>query len=504
MSFSSSEVNSAEYMIASGNVVTVVDSEMMLNTPMPLTDYRIFTNLLAELKMAPTEQTLQGMIPILFKDKYRKQMRVEGGLQKILEIIGRANPPQLSTIETLALIILALCCRNKPTRQEVRTKNGINIIVQILRSVVTIASGFNDAYSVLQALKELAQYDKNREAIKASGAIELICSHLIPTNYLPAACMEVLAALASQPDDDRMKTKIAELGTIPHIVKAISQTSLSAPDPNLRRAATLALSAIAGKSVIVKAEARKERGAVEAVAHMLQDPLEESRRAACLAIAALTEEDFTNQTNMIRLGVLDGLSFILSDSVNNSPETRRDACSALRAIVHSNLKAQTHYRSPEGLPKFNLIIEAAGSGVGLDASADIAQSSACLFGAASYSNDDDGGSEDCTSGSGRLVGLRTQAINVLNELAKDCPPNCDYICASPIALQTLVSGISSDQHHLIQYAAASCIFTLAHKSPKRAVIFKSLNITPALQHLVANSNDNRVKQGATWALETLK
>eukprot|EP01096_Ripella_sp_DP13-Kostka_P013315 TRINITY_DN5776_c0_g1_i1.p1 TRINITY_DN5776_c0_g1~~TRINITY_DN5776_c0_g1_i1.p1 ORF type:complete len:504 (-),score=223.62 TRINITY_DN5776_c0_g1_i1:166-1677(-) len=503
MSFSSSQVNSAEYMIASGNMATVVDSEMMFNTPMPLTDYRIFTNLLAELKSAPTDQTLQGMIPILFKDKYRKQMRVEGGLQKILDIIARANPPQLTTIETLALICLALCCRNKPTKQEVRTKNGINLIATILRSVVTIPTGFNDAYSILQALKELAQYDKNREAIKASGAIDLICSHLVPTNYLLAPCLEVLAALASQPDDDRMKTTIAELGTIPHVVKAISQTHLAAPDPTLRRAATSALAALAGKSVIVKAEARKERGAMEAVAQLLQDPLEESRRAACLAVASLSEEDFTNQTNMVRLGVLDGLSFILSDAVNNSPETRRDACSALRAIVHSNLRAQTHYRSPEGLPKFNLLIESAGSGRGLDASAAMAQSSACLFGASAYSNDDDG-AEDCTSGSGRLVGLRTQAINTLNELAKDCPPNCDYICASPVALQTLISSIAVDQHHLIQYAAASCIFTLSHKSPKRAVIFKNLGFVPILQQLAATSNDNRVKQGVSWALESLK
>lgn len=547
------------------SVIDVVDqSEAAAPAAIPIYDYRAFTNALQELKKSPSASTITQILPFLSKDKYRKQMRVEGGLLQLITLLSMASGPTLSELQRAALKCLALCCRNLPTREELRRKNGIAVVFKILNE--TWQQHSEDALYSLQILREVSLYDKNRQTVRQTGLIELICCHLLPAGIFLTASFEVLTALSSSPADEASKSAISAAGGVEHILAAILQDGAGCGyDGSLRCSAIGSLAAVAPGSRNIQAQARKFPRAIDAISDLLADPIEENRRVACLGVAALCEGDFSNQAAFERCGTVDRLMQLLIQSPvpTNKPETQRDACSALSAMAHGNVKIQSLFRTDGGVRVATLIQCAGGHGaLPLDASFSVASSNSCLFGVspealfwmsaigmnpfglpgslplsssssssatplavpsipspfgappggfippplASQSGSFDGAGdeeEESSSKGARLVGLRVQAINSLNEIAKDSPANCDLICNSPAgAISALVAAIQPNQHKLLQYAACSCIDTLTRKNAKRAALFKTTDAVSHLKSILA-SGDERTKKGAKWALEAL-
>ena len=444
------------------NIVEIADvaelvSEEDAGNPLVEREQARVLSIVNDLKRVPTVELIEQLIPFLAKDKNRKVVRVEGGLQALIDILATINSAKLLPIHKAALLSLTWCSKNLPSRDDIRRKGGIAHLANVVKylSASSPADSEGELVNALTSLKELAEYDKNRAAIREAAVIDLVIQKILPSNIALEISLDLLTALSTNPSDEQSHLAIGNANGIPLIVQLILTDSLP-----IRRSAIRCIAAIAPNSRSIQRQIRTSKGALEAVCGLLADPIEDNRRIACLAISSFSENDFTNQTTLLNAGVVDYITQILQS--NDSNDTKKEACAAIRSLSRGNKKLQSTFCERSYLPILvNLVATT------------------------------------------NAVGVKVQAIHSVNELARDNPTNCDIICASGM-VKALVDALQPDQHHLIHYASAGAIHSLCLKAPKRASFFIQEGAKPLLEHLKQNGNDAKVKKGASWALETFR
>merc|ERR1712039_737723 len=181
-------------------------------------------------------------------------------------------------------------------------------------------------------------------------------------------------------------------------------------------------------------------GAINTVVKMLTHQNEEVRKSAAGAVAALAENDFSNQIAIRKCGAVPAL--IKNISEDNADDT----------------KEQGDFREGPGIPTLvNLM-------------------------------------------SSSHIGVKIHSTGAIMELSRDNPKNCDVICNAG-GVHPLVAALDSE-NKVVQYLSEGAIWALARKSTKRRKMFRDANALDPLR-ILRTSDNPQVKKGAEWAIEVL-
>eukprot|EP01095_Lingulamoeba_sp_RSL-Kostka_P012548 TRINITY_DN4994_c0_g1_i1.p1 TRINITY_DN4994_c0_g1~~TRINITY_DN4994_c0_g1_i1.p1 ORF type:complete len:458 (-),score=168.71 TRINITY_DN4994_c0_g1_i1:99-1472(-) len=452
------------------DVVDVID----MSSGLPQNDQAVVSELVNNLNNA---SNLQQLIQYLDLDKYRKQVRVEGGLNSLFGHItnGPLENGLFTNEQILALANIAKMCNNLPTREEIRRMGGIPHLIACGQAASAKAPNCDkELVYVLQSLVGISDCDKNKSSLIDEGILDFILN-AVYSRYddFPDVViygLEILSKVASS--NANIQNKVAASGLVPYVIQSLLSPPNTLPNdslPSWQCAAADCLASISYANRKVQAQVRKTKGTLKSIGKLMDSSNDESvRRSAALAVGAVSEGDFANQNQLIKFGIVDDLMpIILNGPPENSYQTQKAVCQAFRSLARGNLKIQKIFKdNPVCLDGFiGLLI-------------------------------------DQQQQPSMNVGLVCQCLHALTEITKDNKILSDAFVNADNSCESLLGLLDPETHKLILYAATGLIFALTKKNKKRAAKFQQLDARSILTPLKKHS-DPKVKKGASWALENV-
>jgi len=406
-------------------------------------DPQLVEEALEELKATQSPSAMEELFQLSGKDKNRALMRQLGAVPILCRILSSANPPSLDAKQAAALKLLANMLRNLPTRDEVRRKGGIDIIVKLMKLQDELQLSY-----VFQAASYLADNPKNRKALRDCGILEAAIPKM--KNAQPVVLQNILQLITGMSTGDkRTQDLVVKLGAIPTVLECIND-----PNPDTKRYAMDAIGAVSNNNRKVQALTRKNKSALTSIVNMLRDPIAENREQAAAVIGALVENDYSNQIAFEKLGVLPAISDILANQ-NESLQVKEKSCGTLVALSNGNKTIQ------KGWTNYGALL----------------------------------GCTICPS-----AGAQVQALHAISELCADGTNSDEFINAG---IFPLLENAFRSENELVQYRATGALYAIIKGNPSRRQLASERADLITLLKALKGSGNPKVKQGAEWCLEEI-
>lgn len=397
-----------------------------------------------ELKANESSEPMERLFQLTHKDKNRALMRQLGTVPILCNILSKANPPELNGVQASALKLLASMLKNLPTRDEVRKKGGIDIIVKLIKLKDEVQLSY-----VFQAASFLADNPKNRNALRQCGILEAAIPKM--NGAQPVVLQNILQLITGMSTGDKKTQElVVKLGAVPKVLDAILDQNT-----DTRRYAIDAIGAVTTGNRKVQALVRKNKQSLQKLVSLLQDPIADNREQAAFIIGVISENDYSNQVAFERIGVVNAFSSII-DNPNESLSVKEKVCGALVALSNGNAKIQKAWVNYGGLL----------------------------------------GCTICP-----CVGTQAQAFHAISELCANNSVNSDEFIN--VGILPIFENAFRSENEIVQYRAAGALYSIIRGNPgRKQIVFERPN-TSALLKALKGSGNPKVKQGAEWCLEEL-
>ena len=397
-----------------------------------------------QLNSTQSPAAMEELFQLSGKDKNRALMRQLGTVPILCRILSSASPPVLDVKQAAALKLLANLLRNLPTRDEVRRKGGIDIIVKLMKLQDELQLSY-----VFQAASYLADNPKNRKALRDCGILEAAIPKM--KNAQPVVLQNILQLITGMSTGDK-KTQdlVVKLGAVPTVLECMND-----PNVDTKRYSMDAIGAVANNNRKVQALTRKNKKALTTVVNMLRDPIAENREQAAAVTASLVENDFSNQVAFEKMGVVPAIADILANP-NESLVVKEKACTALVALSNGNTKIQKAWTNYQALL----------------------------------------GCTVCPSAAAQV-----QALHAIAELCSNNSPNSDEFINAGVF--PLLENAFRSENEFVQYRATGALYSIIRNNPSRRQAASERADLITLVKALKGSGNPKVKQGAEWCLEEI-
>merc|ERR1712137_158714 len=398
----------------------------------------------AQVKATQSPQAMAELHQYTHKDKNRALMRQLGAIPLLFSILTGAAPPELNDKQAGALRLLAGISRNLPSREEIRKKGGIDLIVRLLP-----LHNEEQLSEVFVIASHLADNPKNRSVLAQRGVMEAAVSRMKSAQgHVLASILLLLSSMST--GDKKSQDLVCKEGGIPLTLHAIEN-----PDINIRNAGMEAIGTFCAGNRKNQGLVRKSPNAMKILVSLLQDPDMVTRQMAAQVLGNIVENDFSNQTAFQKIGLLEALAAVVVNP-NETASVKERACGTLVAMTNGNAKIQKAWVHHAELVQ-------------------------CATDPHS--------------------GVQAQALHAISELSSNNSPNSDKFIECGL-LDALDQALRND-NEAVQYRATGACYSIIRKNPERRSIVGSHPNLPKLLNALKGSGNQKVKQGASWCLEEL-